>query len=119
MNLGLSGQPKHTRDIGVIFKAKKDLLDYGYIDGWVDRLGLNSLWTALKDDSVEPSIAAGNLKSPARFVYDRIRFSKIRLENSDFASEFSRRICLYIQWRIKFWSESLCNKGLVYNTHKV
>jgi hypothetical protein len=52
MYLGLSGQPKHARDIGAIFKAKKDLLDYGYIDGWVDRLGLNSLWTALRDDSV-------------------------------------------------------------------
>lgn len=52
MYLGLSGQPKHARDIGAILKAKKDQLDYGYIDGWVDRLGLNSLWTALKDDSV-------------------------------------------------------------------
>jgi hypothetical protein len=52
MYLGLSGQPKHARDIGAILKAKKDQLDYGYIDGWVDRSGLNSLWTALKDDSV-------------------------------------------------------------------
>lgn len=52
MYLGLSGQPKHARDIGAILKAKKDQLDYGYIDGWVDRLGLNSLWTALKDESV-------------------------------------------------------------------
>jgi len=52
MYLGLSGQPKHARDIGAILKAKKDQLDYGYIDGWVDRLGLNSLWMALKDDSV-------------------------------------------------------------------
>jgi hypothetical protein len=52
MYLGLSGQPKHARDIGAILKAKKDQLDYGYIDGWVDHLGLNSLWTALKDDSV-------------------------------------------------------------------
>lgn len=52
MYLGLSGQPKHARDIGAILKAKKDQLDYGYIDGWVDRLGLNSVWAALKDDSV-------------------------------------------------------------------
>ncbi|GAB4506591.1 MAG: hypothetical protein Fur0017_28440 [Anaerolineales bacterium] len=52
MYLGLSGQPKHARDIAAILKAKKDQLDYGYIDGWVDRLGLNSLWMALKDDSV-------------------------------------------------------------------
>lgn len=52
MYLGLRGQPKHARDIGAIVNAKKDQLDYGYIDGWVDRLGLNSLWTALKDESV-------------------------------------------------------------------
>jgi len=50
--LGLSGQPKHVRDIGAILNAKKDQLDYGCIDGWVNLLGLNSLWTALKDDSV-------------------------------------------------------------------
>jgi hypothetical protein len=52
MYLGLSGQPKHARDIAAILKAKKGQLDYGYIDGWVNRLGLNSLWMALKDDSV-------------------------------------------------------------------
>lgn len=52
MYLGLSGQPKHARDIAAILKAKKGHLDYGYIDGWVNRLGLNSLWMALKDDSV-------------------------------------------------------------------
>ncbi|HAX69734.1 MAG TPA: hypothetical protein DCY14_09020 [Anaerolineae bacterium] len=52
MYLGLSGQPKHARDIGAILKAKKDQLDYEYLDGWVDRLGLHSLWAELKDDSV-------------------------------------------------------------------
>jgi hypothetical protein len=39
MYLGFSGQPKHARDIGAILKARKDQLDYGYIDGWVDRVG--------------------------------------------------------------------------------
>ena len=33
MYLGLSGQPKHARDIAAILKAKKDQLDYGYING--------------------------------------------------------------------------------------
>lgn len=45
--LGLSGQPKHARDIGAILKTKKDQIDYGYIEGWVDRLGLNSVWREL------------------------------------------------------------------------
>ncbi|MBE0669243.1 MAG: hypothetical protein IH588_01535 [Anaerolineales bacterium] len=52
MYLGLSGQSKHARDIAAILKTKKDQLDYGYLDGWVDRLGLNSLWAELKDDIV-------------------------------------------------------------------
>jgi hypothetical protein len=51
MYLGLSGQPKHARDIAAILKAKKDQLDYGYIDGWADRLGLNAVWAALREDS--------------------------------------------------------------------
>lgn len=45
--LGLSGQPKHARDIGAILKTKKNQIDYGYIEGWVDRLGLNSVWREL------------------------------------------------------------------------
>jgi hypothetical protein len=52
MYLGLSAQPKHARDIAAILKAKKNQLDYGYINGWVDRLGLNSVWAELKGDSV-------------------------------------------------------------------
>ena len=44
MYLGLSGQPKHARDIAAILKAKKDQLDYGYIESWVVRLGLISVW---------------------------------------------------------------------------
>lgn len=52
MYLGLSGQPKHARDIGAILKAKKDQLDYEYIEGWVVRLGLGSMWRELKDNIV-------------------------------------------------------------------
>lgn len=52
MYLGLSGQPKHARDIGAILKAKQDQLDYEYIEGWVNRLGLSSVWRELKDNIV-------------------------------------------------------------------
>lgn len=48
MYLGLSGQPKHARDIAAILKAKKDQLDYGYIESWVVRLGLNSVWQEIQ-----------------------------------------------------------------------
>jgi len=51
MYLGLSGQPKHARDIAAILKAKKDQLDYGYIESWVVRLGLISVWQAIRADS--------------------------------------------------------------------
>jgi hypothetical protein len=41
---GLSQQSKHSRDIAAILKSKKDELDLDYIEGWVIRLGLSSLW---------------------------------------------------------------------------
>ena len=41
---GLSQQSKHSRDIAAILKAKKDDLDLDYIEEWVTRLGLSSLW---------------------------------------------------------------------------
>lgn len=43
----VSQQPKHSRDIAAILKAKKDQLDYGYIKEWTTRLGLASLWDVL------------------------------------------------------------------------
>jgi len=49
MYMGLSGQPKHARDIGAILRAKKEQLDYGYIEKWVNRLGLNSVWKEILD----------------------------------------------------------------------
>lgn len=51
MYLGLSGQPKHARDIAAILKAKKNQLDYGYIESWVVRLGLISVWQAIRADN--------------------------------------------------------------------
>ena len=46
---GLSQQSKHSRDIAAILKSKKDELDLKYIEGWVTRLGLTSLWKELLD----------------------------------------------------------------------
>jgi hypothetical protein len=46
---GISQQPKHSRDIAAILRAKKDQLDFGYIEEWTPRLGLNSLWKELLD----------------------------------------------------------------------
>src|SRR6266508_2394127 len=52
MYLGLSGQPKHARDIAAILRGKKDQLDFGYMAGWVRQLGLESLWKEILDDIV-------------------------------------------------------------------
>jgi hypothetical protein len=49
MYLGLSGQPKHARDIAAILRAKKKQLDFGYIEEWVTRLGLGSVWKEMLD----------------------------------------------------------------------
>jgi len=49
MYLGLSGQPKHARDIAAILRAKKNSLDFGYIEEWVTRLGLGSVWKEMQD----------------------------------------------------------------------
>jgi hypothetical protein len=52
MYLGLSGQPKHARDIAAILRAKKDQLDFGYIEDWVAQLGLGSVWKEMLDSIV-------------------------------------------------------------------
>jgi hypothetical protein len=49
MYFGISQQPKHSRDIAAILRAKKDQIDFGYIEEWATRLGLNSLWKELLD----------------------------------------------------------------------
>jgi len=46
---GLSQQSKHVRDIAAILKSKKGELDMDYIEGWVTRLGLTSVWRAMLD----------------------------------------------------------------------
>ena len=51
MYLGLSGQPKHARDIAAILRAKKGQLDFGYIEEWVAQLGLGSVWKEMLDST--------------------------------------------------------------------
>lgn len=50
MYLGLSGQPKHARDIAAILKANKGKLDLKHIEAWVAQLGLGATWEGLKDN---------------------------------------------------------------------
>lgn len=52
MYLGLSGQPKHARDIAAILRAKKNQLEFGYIKEWVAQLGLGSVWKEMLDSVV-------------------------------------------------------------------
>jgi hypothetical protein len=51
MYLGLSGQSKHARDIAAILRAKKDQLDFRYIEEWVAQLGLGSVWKEMLDSA--------------------------------------------------------------------
>ncbi len=51
MYLGLSGQPKHARDIAAILHARKSKMNFEYIDEWVVRLGLGSIWNELLNDA--------------------------------------------------------------------
>jgi hypothetical protein len=47
---GLSQQSKHSRDIAAILKSKKNELEMDYIEQWVARLGLSSLWKEMLDN---------------------------------------------------------------------
>ncbi|SRR5258706_2223275 len=47
---GLSQQPKHSRDIAAILRAKKNDLDFDYIEKWVTRLGFSSIWKEMLDN---------------------------------------------------------------------
>jgi hypothetical protein len=50
MYLGLSGQPKHARDIAAILKASNGNIDLKYIKEWVAQLGLGATWEGLKEN---------------------------------------------------------------------
>lgn len=43
------GSEKHLRDITGILKVTGDDIDYGYISGWSERLGLAEIWKAIND----------------------------------------------------------------------
>lgn len=43
----ISRQTKHPRDIYAILLAQKESIDLDYIQEWVDRLGLTSIWEEL------------------------------------------------------------------------
>lgn len=47
--LSISGLPKHSRDIAAILLARKEELDFPYIEEWVTQLGLGSLWKEILD----------------------------------------------------------------------
>jgi len=49
MYFGISQQSKHSRDIAAILRAKKNQLDFEYMEKWVTRLGLSSLWKEILD----------------------------------------------------------------------
>lgn len=40
----LSRQTKHPRDIGAILKTLGNQLDFTYLQSWINRKGLNSIW---------------------------------------------------------------------------
>lgn len=46
---GLSQQTKHSRDIAAILRANKAQIEFEYIEGWVTRLGLGSMWKEMLD----------------------------------------------------------------------
>jgi hypothetical protein len=50
MYFGLSQQSKQARDIAAILKSKKKELDTNYIEQWVTRSGLRSLWKEMLDN---------------------------------------------------------------------
>src|SRR5688500_18800631 len=50
MYFALSQQSKHSRDIAVIPKTKKNDLEMDYIERWAARLGLSSLWKEMLDN---------------------------------------------------------------------
>jgi hypothetical protein len=48
---GLNQQTKHSRDVVAILRAKKNQLDFSYIDKWVTRLGMGSVWKEMLDSA--------------------------------------------------------------------
>ena len=47
----ISQQSKHSRDIAAILQAKKDRIDFAYIQEWATRLGISSLWKEFRSSA--------------------------------------------------------------------
>lgn len=47
----VSQQPKHSRDIAAILRAKRDQLDVQYIVHWINRLGFGAIWEELREST--------------------------------------------------------------------
>jgi hypothetical protein len=47
----LSQQQKHVRDIAAILSAQQSHLDLDYLNQWVDRLGLNAVWSYMQSQA--------------------------------------------------------------------
>lgn len=43
----ISHQTKHVRDIAAILRSMEGNIDFAYIDTWIERKGLRSIWQAL------------------------------------------------------------------------
>jgi hypothetical protein len=49
LNYSLSQQTKHVRDIGSIIKVLGENLDYTYIEKWINKKGLRSVWQEIRN----------------------------------------------------------------------
>jgi hypothetical protein len=47
----LSQQTKHVRDITSLLMARGSRLDFAYVEGWVERLRLQSNWNAMRSEA--------------------------------------------------------------------
>lgn len=43
------GSDKHLRDIAGILRIRGDELDFDYLEDWADQLGLESIWTTIRE----------------------------------------------------------------------
>jgi hypothetical protein len=48
------GSEKHLRDIAGVLRMQGESLDRGYLQSWVERLGLTDIWQAILDRVKQP-----------------------------------------------------------------
>jgi len=71
-----SQQPKHSRDIAAVLQSRRNQLDFNYIDQWVKRLGLASVWRKIlatlkagTNCGFNDMRGFGNSKKPTNFFF--------------------------------------------------